>query len=188
VDFEFYTYSDSFSDPHTYKHKLQLQAGKFYLHSSGIDITFGDHMNHGGILLRGIIRLETGAGPGAAFMAEQFDGPQAVATELFSNLHALDSNQKNDVRLLDIDGRNMEALFKPAKMLLKTPRVGLTPKATDTEGYYQSLAIRYITVLHQSTFKHKIRGIEGLLSKEVEAGRITPGAATEILGYNKSFA
>jgi len=57
VDFEFYTYSEVFPDPHTYKNDLQLQNGKLYLHSSGVDITFGDGMNHGGILIRSIISV-----------------------------------------------------------------------------------------------------------------------------------
>ena len=188
VDFEFYTYSNVFQDPHTYKHPQQLAAGKFYLHSSGVDITFGDGINHGGILLRGIIKLDNEAGPEAAFMKEQFDGPQLVATELFSNLHALESHEKNEISFVDIDGHNMDALFKPAKLVLKTQRVGLTPKATDTEEFYKNLPIRYITVLHNSTFKQTIKGIEGLLNREVSAGKITTEEANEILGYNKSFA
>ena len=187
VDFEFYTYSNTFQDPHTYKHPQQLAAGKFYLHSSGVDITFGDGINHGGILLRGIIKLDKEAGPEAAFMKEQFDGPQMVATELFSSLHALDSGKKNDISLIDIDGRNSDALFKPAKLVLKTQRVGLTTKATDMEEFYKNLPIRYVTVLHRSTFKHTIKGIEGLLNREVAAGKITSEEANDILGYNRTF-
>ena len=188
VDFEFYTYSNEFQDPHTYKHPQQLAAGKFYLHSSGVDITFGDGINHGGILLRGIIKLDNEAGQEAAFMKEQFDGPQMVATELFSNLHPLDSHKKNEISLVDINGHNMDALFKPAKQVLKTQRVGLTPKATDTEEFYKNLPIRYITVLHSSSFKHKISGIEGLLKQEIMAGKMTAEEANEILGYNRSLA
>ncbi len=49
VDIEFYTYSETIPDPHTYKHNLQMDSYKLYLHGSGIDITFGDGKNHGGI-------------------------------------------------------------------------------------------------------------------------------------------
>jgi len=52
IDFEFYSYAENFEDPHTYKNPLQLIPYKFYLHGSGIDITFDDGKNHGGILLR----------------------------------------------------------------------------------------------------------------------------------------
>jgi hypothetical protein len=188
VDFEFYTYSEAFQDPHTHKHNLQLEAGKFYLHSSGVDITCGDGVNYGGILLRGIIKLDNEAGPGADFMIKQFDGPQLVATELFSNLFPLDSGEKNEISLVDIDGHYMDALFRPAKLVLKTQRVGLSPTPYDTEAFFQSLPIRYITVLHKSTFKQTIKGIEGLLNKEVVAGKITEDEANGILGYKKTFA
>ena len=187
VDFEFYTYSDAMPDPHTYKSKHQLERGKFYLHSSGVDITFGDGVNHGGILLRGVIRLDDAAGLEAAFMKEQFDGPHKVATELFSNLHPLDSDQKNEITLVDINGHHMDSLFKLPRHILKTHRVGLTPKPTDKKGFYAFLPIRYITLLHPSSFKHTIKGIEALLYKEVASGKMTEQDAREILGYNKSF-
>jgi hypothetical protein len=85
IEFEFYTYAEKFPDPHTYKNPLQLENCKLYLHASGIDITFGDKVNYGGILLRSIVKLQDGSGNDSGFMKQQFNGPQIVATELFTN-------------------------------------------------------------------------------------------------------
>ena len=189
VDFEFYVYSTSLPDPHTYKNDLQLQNGKFYLHSSGVDITFGDGINHGGILLRSIIKLYDGSEQEHGFMKQQFDGPQNVATELFSNLNPLDSFEKNDISLVDINGHNQDACFYPAKKIIKTKRVGLTPKPTDKDDYYKNLPIRYIAILPKfPKFKQNIKGIESLLGEEVINGQISMEEARDILGYNKNFA
>ena len=78
VDFEFYIFSDNFPDPQTHKKKQQLENGKFYLHSSGIDITFGDGLNYGGILIRGVVKMFDGANQEDGFSKEQFDGPQKI--------------------------------------------------------------------------------------------------------------
>ena len=189
VDFEFYTFSKALPDPHTYKHDLQLQIGKLYLHSSGVDITFGDGINHGGILLRGVIRLYDGTDQKSGFMKKQLDGPQVVATELFSNLQLLDSTEKNEISLIDIDGHNQDACFYPAKAVVKTKRVGLTPKLTDKEDFYRNLAIRYIIIMQKfPKFKQTIRGIESILGEQVINGRISVDVAREILGYKKNFA
>jgi hypothetical protein len=87
VDFEFYSFSDKFPDPYTHKNKLQLQNCKLYLHGSGIDITYGDGTNYGGILLRSIVKLYDGSDENSGFMKRQYGGPLVVATELFSNLY-----------------------------------------------------------------------------------------------------
>ena len=55
IDFEFYAFSENFPDAQTHKSHQQLENGKIYLHSSGIDITFGDGNNYGGILIRGVV-------------------------------------------------------------------------------------------------------------------------------------
>ena len=189
VDFEFYTFSKALPDPHTYKSDLQLQNGKLYLHSSGIDITFGDSINHGGILLRSVIKLYEGADQESGFMKQQYDGPQVVATELFSNLNALDSLEKNEISLIDIKGHNQDACFYPAKTIIKTKRVGLTPKPTDTDDFYRNLPIRYITILPRfPKFKQVVKGIESILGEQVISGQISLEDATEILGYKKNFA
>jgi hypothetical protein len=187
VDFEFYTYSETFLDPHTYKHKLQLESGKFYLHSSGIDITYGDKIKHGGILLRSVIKLYDGSNQESGFMKEQFDGPQNVATELFSNLNSLDSLEKNEISLVEVNTDNNEHFF-PAGKIIKTKRVGLTSKPSDKDDFYRNLAIRYIIILPKFTkFKQTIKGIENILAEQVINKQISQDEATEILGYKRSI-
>lgn len=188
TDFEFYAFSDKFPDPQTHKNKLQQENGQFYLHSSGIDITFGDGTNYGGILIRGIIKLYDGSDSESGFSKEQFDGPQIVATELFSNLNNLEDNQTNEISLIDIQGRNQDASFYPGIFYIKTKRVGLAPKADDKEDYYMNLPLRYIVVLKRTKkFKQKIKGIENILVDEVKNSRLTIEEANEILGYKKTF-
>lgn len=188
VDFEFYTFSKELPDPHTYKNDLQLQNGKFYLHSSGVDITFGDGINHGGILLRSIVKLYDGSEQEHGFMKKQFNGPQVVATELFSNLNPLYSFEKNEISLIDINGNNQDACFYPAKTVIKTKRVGLTPKPTDKDDFYKNLDIRYITILPKfPKFKQTTKGIESILGEQVINGKILVEEAREILGYKKNF-
>jgi len=193
VDFEFYTFSEKkFSDPHTYKHDLQLQNCKLYLHSSGIDITFGDGVNYGGILLRSVIKLHDGSTQESGFMKEQFNGPQIVATELFSNFNALDGNEKNEISIIDIQGHHQDTQFYPAIDLIKTKRVGLTPKSNDKDDFYKKLQLRYIAILPKfPVFKQNLKGIEGILGEKVIAGEITASKATEIsikiLGYRKNY-
>lgn len=188
VDFEFYTFSKAIPDPHTYKNDLQLQSGKLYLHSSGIDITFGDGENYGGILLRSVVKLYEGSKPSNGFMKQQYDGPQIVATELFSNLNTLLGSEKNEISIIDINGHNQDACFYPAKKVVKTKRVGLTPKTNDPEDFYRNLPLRYITILPKfPNFKQALKGIEGILDEQVLQGKMSIEEAQEILGYQKKF-
>lgn len=188
VDFEFYTYSKSIPDPHTYMSDLQLQSGKLYLHSSGVDITFGDGANYGGILLRSIVKLYEGSEEVNGFMKQQFDGPQIVATELFSNLNSLFNSEKNEISIVDINGHNQDACFYPAKKVIKTKRVGLTFKPNDADDFYRNLPLRYITILPKfPNFKQVIKGIEGILGEQVLNEKMTIEEAQEILGYQKKY-
>ena len=188
VDFEFYSFSKALPDPHTYKNDLQLQNGKLYLHASGVDITFGDGTNHGGILLRSIIKLYDGAEQENGFMKKQYDGPQVVATELFSNLYHLDSQEKNEIALIDIDDHNQNASFYPATKVIKTKRVGLAPKPTDKDDFYRNLELRYIAILPKfKNFKQTVKGIESILGEKVIKGQISAEDAREILEYKKNF-
>lgn len=188
VDFEFYTFSKAIPDPHTYKNDLQLQSGKLYLHSSGVDITFGDGKNYGGILLRSVVKLYGGSEQSSGFMKRQYDGSQIVATELFSNLNSLFGSEKNEISIVDNNGHNEDACFYPAKKIVKTKRVGLTPKPNDTEDYYRNLPLRYITILPKfPNFKQILKGIEGILGEQVLNEKMTIEEAQEILGYQKKY-
>lgn len=186
VDFEFYVYAPGiFEDPHTYCHDLQQEWGRLYLHGSGLDITFGDGTNHVGMLLRSVIRLYDGAGQETGFMKQQYEGPQVVATELLSHLAPLTSGGTNTIRLVDVNGHNMDATFYPAKHLVKTKRIGLTPKSSDREDFFKNLHLRFVACVPY--FRQKIRGVEAVLEDGVKAGTLTTEEAHKILGYQKQF-
>jgi hypothetical protein len=187
-DFEFYTFSTHFPDPHTYKNELQLENGKLYLHGSGVDITFGDGINHGGILLRSIIKLYDGSEKESGFMKQQFDGPQNVATELFSNLNSLNSSKKNEISFIEMSEHHQDLHFYSPEAIIKTKRVGLTSKPIDKDGEYQNSQLRYIVVLPKfPNFKQTIKGIESLLREQVNTKVIDKEKAIEILGYKINF-
>ncbi|MFY7653005.1 MAG: hypothetical protein ACOVQE_09885 [Chitinophagaceae bacterium] len=183
VDFEFYTFSKIFPDPHTYKNELQLQTGQFYVHGSGVDITFGDGINYGGILIRSIVKLYDGSEQEYGFMKRQIDGPQKVATELFSNLNSLISNEKNDIKIVDLKGHNQDACFYPALKTIKSKRIGLTTKPSDSDNYFMNLPLRYITLIPKFKFVLKIKGIEAILKESVLDGKIELEEVKKILGY-----
>lgn len=188
VDFEFYAFADKLQDPHTYQNELQLKNNKLYLHASGIDITCGDGRNHCGILLRSIVRLYDKSGPEQGFMKEQFNGPQICATELFSNLNALDSYEGNEISLIDIEGNNQDSSFYPGRKVIKTTRKGLAAKSNDKNDYFKNLQLRYIIILKSfPKFKQKTAGIDSILGEKVISGQMSEEEARKILGYNKKF-
>lgn len=186
VDFEFYPFAKEFEDPHTYKNDLQLQFCVFYLHASGVDITLGDGTNHCGLLIRSIVRLPGNSGSENRSMPQQFSGPQICATEIFSNLHPLDSNKQNIISLVDHTELIPDKSNYPAVRILNTKRVGLTPKPKDPKDEYLNLPLRYIAVLEKSPdFKQSIPGIDTIVGEQLKSEKLTPEEAFEILGYNK---
>ncbi len=184
VDFEFYCYGNSFKDPFTHKSELQKKTGQVYLHGSGIDITFGDGENYGGILIRGLVKLYEGSGVEEGHMKEQFEGPHNVATELFSGLHSLVEPQTmNDIRLQDIDGYHSDSMYLPPIALLKTKRVNLVKKQDDIGDKFLNLPLRYIVVLKKfPKFKQSLRGMELVVGDDVKAGKLTTEQATGNIG------
>jgi len=189
VDFEFYVYSDAFPDPHTHQNSLQLEAGRLYVHNSGVDITLGGGTNYAGILLRSIIKLYDGVGKESGFMEKQIEGPQAVSTELFSNIYSLEDNRANEIALRDLNDSDLGANLDPALRVLKTKRIGLTPKAEDKVSYYLNLPIRYITILPKyPNFKQSLKGIENIIGEYVKSGQIKDEEEIiKILGYKRNF-
>ena len=189
LDFEFYCFGEKFNDPHTYKNDLQLELGKIYLHASGLDITFGDGVNHGGVLIRSVVKLYEGAEVDEGHMKKQFDGPQIVATELFTGLHSVvDPPGMNEIALLDIDGYQFDSMFHKPVALLKTKRVGLAKKLQDPDDKFMNMSLRYIVVLKKfPNFKQVSKGWENIVEEYVKSGKMTDLEAKEILGYNRKF-
>jgi len=117
-------------------------------------------------------------------MKNQIDGPQKVATELFANLNSLNNNGVNDIRLIDLEGHNQDNQYFPGEYILKTSRVGLTPKKTDSSNFYLNLNLRYIIIMQRFTnFKQTVKGIETIIKKKVACGELDAKKAKNILGY-----
>jgi hypothetical protein len=79
-EIEFYFKSETHKDNFTHAHLQQKKSGCWYFHGSGVDITFGSDNSYGGILIRAILNLKTGA---------YTYGPLKIITELFSNLQSV---------------------------------------------------------------------------------------------------
>lgn len=175
VDFEFYLRSDNFPDPYPYSDEYgnspQLKNGTLFKHKSGMDITCGDGMNHGGILIRSVINIRT---------AEQIQGPINCLDNLFSQLQPLTSSGQNIIRLI---GEN----FKPKPIILRSPRIGL-PKAKDPGSKYLNAPLRYVVCLPRSDgFKQTIEDKEATVRYALSSGQIGADRVYSILGYNPSW-
>jgi hypothetical protein len=134
VEVEFYYHGAGHPDPFAHRDPLQLESGRRYFHRTGgvyrsgsfkgLDLTFGDGTNHGGVLIRGI---ETPAG-------QLIDGPSLCVDHLLSRTGA------KSVAALDqlIGGRQAWDATSPLALtpavpahqaqLLRSSRVGLSLK------------------------------------------------------------
>lgn len=118
-------------------------------------------------------------------MKKQYDGPQKVATEIFSHLNALNGDGNNEIRLIDIAGSNQDHQFFPGASILKTSRVGLTAKKTDPLNEYLNLDLRYIIVLQRFPgFRQSFKGIESVLRDKLKRGEYTDEKVKAILDYS----
>jgi hypothetical protein len=87
TDIEFYYKTESemkHFDEYTHGDEIQKTFGNWYFNGYGLDLTIGDGINKGGVLLRGIqnvIKPE-----------EYFDGPSVVFKELIKNYSAFNEN------------------------------------------------------------------------------------------------
>jgi hypothetical protein len=112
AEIEFY-FKDpaSHEDSFTHGHALQKESGKWYLHGSGLDITFGTKDCHGGILIRALQGMDS---PGSYTY-----GPINCLTELFKNIGSVYKGTTSFG--LEKDTQKRIAVEKP----IAAPRVGL---------------------------------------------------------------
>lgn len=144
IDIEFYYFSEGvFEDIYAHKHEAQLQKGKWYFHGSGIDITFGNGKDHGGILIRAIAKISNKGDKEKNFIVKEIHGPLNVKTEICSNLHSVFDNEPNSFQLNDVSRDRMAALMKMPPYIIKTKRIGLNP-AKEINPYFHSAKLRYI--------------------------------------------
>jgi hypothetical protein len=144
IDIEFYYFSAGiFEDVYAHKHEAQLKKGKWYFHGSGIDITFGNGKDHGGVLIRAIAKISNEGDKERNFIIKEIHGPLNVKTEICSNLHGVFDNEANTFQLNDVSRDRMAALMKMPPYIVKTKRIGLNP-AKEVNPYFHSAKLRYI--------------------------------------------
>ncbi|HUX95056.1 MAG TPA: hypothetical protein VMV47_04925 [Bacteroidales bacterium] len=151
TEIEFYFYDEAYhKDPFIHKHDLQKLPGQWYFHGSGLDLTFGDLINYGGVLIRGIKKT----GPvGDIYI----DGPLNVVTEIFKSFgnmaikeHLFHIYETNDIEQYPI---------------VKSTRVGLKPNESSN---FHELFYRYISFPFEPSHKYaeKIKVASALLKTE----------------------
>lgn len=128
VDIEFYYSNSQFNDSYVHNHDLQLTSGKWYFHPSGVDITIGDGVNHGGILIRGIVKLSSEDMSKDYIKTKTIFGPQNVATELLSNLFPINSKEGNLLSLVRRSEIKIGSLMEKTDLKIRTTRIGLSEK------------------------------------------------------------
>lgn len=80
AEVEFYLKSAVHQDDYSHGHEIQKENSKWYFHPSGVDITFGNGINYGGILIRAIINFDT---------KKYTYGPLNCLTEIFFNFSTI---------------------------------------------------------------------------------------------------
>ena len=161
IDIEFYYFGDKHKDTTVHKAEQQKIAGNWYIHPSGIDITFGTPESYGGILIRSIKKVSSN---------EYILGPLKTLGELFTNVSSIyDSHFTFGL----IPSENTEE-----PNIISGNRIGLNPKIHQ-EWY--SKPYRFIGDLSKN---HKFKNKTNLLLSALQIGVIDQDEATEIMGYS----
>lgn len=132
TELEFYFQSKDHPDPFCHNNDLQKSKWQWYFHPSGIDITFGGEEAFGGILIRGVRKIDI---PQMGIDAEDFvSGPVNVIRDVFSNIGSIESGT---LRL------GLEYLKGEKSPIVQSSRIGIK-KENDTLDYHGRL-YRFIT-------------------------------------------
>ena len=129
IEIEFYFYDkENHPDPYIYCNEKQKECGEFYFHGSGMDITFGNGICYGGILIRSIMNEE----------GQYINGSLKLLEELFCD---------------EIDKLKIELIEKDIgkKNIFCSTRVGLQAHPLDYELLikYENNFIPYIFRLYR---------------------------------------
>lgn len=139
TELEFYYFNDvDHIDLYAHKHEMQQEFAKWYVHGSGVDITFGDSDAFGGILIRGMQDVAT----------ESFiSGPLNILNTFLSDIENADA--KLNALALEYSDIHEAAIYKSS-------RYGLKKKDVDSEDFF-SKRYRYIShISDRHPFKEKI--------------------------------
>lgn len=145
TEFEFYIKTSDKNihyDEYTYEDPRHLTKGKFFLHASGLDITFGDETTYAGVLLRGAIKLSSIDSPRESSIEKYINGPINLADEL---VHQIDIENGTSIG------------FKPIDLTSITladawgPRVGLKKDKIKGCNDFINQNLRYLRTLSPET-------------------------------------
>lgn len=110
AEIEFYLHSDFHEDSYSHRHVLQREKGRWYLHGSGLDITFGSDKMYASILLRAIYNLKNG---------DYIYGPLNSLAEIFNSFSGI---YKTHQTIGLIPAKNSQFVYEKP---ICAPRVGL---------------------------------------------------------------
>jgi hypothetical protein len=130
IEIEFYFYDkENHPDPYIYCNEKQKECGEFYFHGSGMDITFGNGICYGGILIRSIMNQK----------GEYINGSLILLEELFG-----DKIDKSKIELIEKEDIEKKDIFC-------STRVGLQAHPLDYELLikYENNFIPYIFRLYR---------------------------------------
>lgn len=150
LDIEFYYFAPLvFEDIYAHQHQEQLKMGNWYFHGSGIDITFGNGKNYGGILIRAIAKLSGDISRDENFIEKEIHGPLNVKTEIGSKLHDVFNQTPNIFQLHDVSRDRMPPLMKMPTHIIRTSRIGLNEtKDITTQKEYFNGKFRFVIFPH----------------------------------------
>lgn len=147
TEIEFYYYSDDHQDCALHRDQLQKTSNMFYVHNKGrggIDITFGNSDNFGGILIRGIKEVM----PDEKYV----DGPLNIMKYFTEQLKC---TSKKDLQL-KFNNKEIILIEVTCKKdtVYQSPRIGLA----QPKNPYLVFPYRYIKDLSkQHEFKERLR-------------------------------
>lgn len=170
TEIEFYFYNEAYhKDPFIHKHALQKLTGHWYFHGSGLDITFGDGINFGGILIRGIKRTSP---EGDIYI----DGPLNVVTEIFKSF----GNMSVKEHLFHI----LETSDIVKSPIVKSTRVGLKPKGNSNhhEYYYRYISFPFDPD-HMYSEKTVVAGSLLNHARQIDEKELTTASINEKFGW-----
>ena len=154
LEIEFYYHGEKHDDKYTHQHPLQKQMGRWYFHGSGIDLTFGNEKEYGGILLRSIEKLNDNNQDDSG---EYFIGPLLTKTELMAGLQSPLENEVNVFKL------KASAEIKRQNPICCT-RINLSQKHTSANEYLHK-PYRYVIKPHLKGHKGKTEMAKLLLAQ-----------------------
>ena len=147
VDIEFYYFSKNHPDIYAHKHKAQKESDHWYFHGSGIDITFGDGNNHGGILIRAICEISDSANKDKYYIKDEYHGPVNVKTEICSKFNNIFEDKPNIFQFNNINNKRPETFKIFEKSPIKTKRIGLNLEKDEGQVFY-SAKYRYVAYVN----------------------------------------